>query len=92
MSHGISLSESQCPTTREQREKMTMVPYALAVRSIIYIMLCTRPDMSYELSMTSRYQKDLEEDHWTAVKNIVKYLRRNKDMILIYGGEEHLAV
>jgi hypothetical protein len=71
---------------------MIMVPYALAVRSIIYIMLCTRPNMSYELSMTSIYQKDLGEDHWTAIKNILKYLRRNKDMILIYDGEEHLAV
>jgi hypothetical protein len=31
MSHGISLSVSQCPRTREQREKMSMVPYASAI-------------------------------------------------------------
>ena len=31
-------------------------------------------------------------DHWTAVKNILKYLRRTKDLILVYGGKEHLAV
>jgi Reverse transcriptase (RNA-dependent DNA polymerase) len=58
MSHGISLSESQCPRTREQREKMRMVPYASSIRSIMYVMLCIRPDVSYALSMTSRYQKD----------------------------------
>jgi hypothetical protein len=32
-------------------------------------------------------------DHWTAVKNILKYLRRMKDMLLVYGGsDETLAV
>ncbi|KAL4387467.1 hypothetical protein GQ457_09G021610 [Hibiscus cannabinus] len=30
------------------------------------------------------------EVHWTAVKNILKYLRRTKDVFLVYGsGEEH---
>jgi hypothetical protein len=92
MSHDISLSESPCPRTREQREKMKMVPYASAIGSIMYIMLCTCPDVFYTLSMTIIYQKDLEEDHWTAVKNILKYLRKTKDLILIYGSEEHLTI
>ena len=89
MSHGISLSVSQCPTTREQRDKMIGIPYASAIGSIMYAMLCTRPDVSYALSMTSRFQKDPGVDHWTAVKNILKYLRRTKDLVLVYGGEEH---
>ncbi|WVZ94596.1 hypothetical protein U9M48_040469 [Paspalum notatum var. saurae] len=49
-------------------------------------------DISYALSVTSRYQADLGESHWTAVKNILKYLRRTKDMFLMYGGEEELNV
>jgi hypothetical protein len=31
-------------------------------------------------------------DHWTAVKNILKYLKRTKDMFLVYGGDEELVV
>ena len=58
----------------------------------MYAMLCTRPDVSYALSMTSRYQSDPGESHWIAVKNILKYLRRTKDAFLIYGGEEDLVV
>src|SRR5688572_12416930 len=42
--------------------------------------------------MTSRHQSDPGESHWTAVKNILKYLRRTKDMFLVYGGEEELVV
>ena len=38
--------------------------------------------------MTSRFQSDLGECHWIAVKNILKYLRRTKDIFFIYGGQE----
>ena len=31
-------------------------------------------------------------DHWIAVKNILKYLKRTKDMFLIYGGDKELVV
>ena len=88
MSHGIKLSKSQCPTTKDERERMDSIPYASAIGSIMYAMLCTRLDVSYALSMTSRFQSDPGECHWIAVKNILKYLRRTKDMFLIYGGQE----
>ena len=71
---------------------MSKVPYASAIGSIMYAMLCTRPDVSYALSMTSRYQVDPGERHWITVKNILKYLRKTKDTFLIYGGEEELIV
>jgi hypothetical protein len=63
MSYDIYLSESQCRRTREQREKMSMISYDSIIGFIMYIMLCIRPNMSYALSMTSSYQKDLKEDH-----------------------------
>ena len=31
-------------------------------------------------------------EHWTAVKNILKYLKRTKDMFLVYGGDKELVV
>ena len=31
-------------------------------------------------------------EHCTAVKNILKYLKRTKDMFLVYGGEKELIV
>ena len=92
MSHGIKLSKTQCPSTTDERERMQRIPYASAIGSIMYAMICTRPDVSYALSVTSRYQSDPGMDHWTTVKNILKYLRRTKDMFLVYGGEEELVV
>jgi hypothetical protein len=71
---------------------MSKVPYASAIGSIMYAMICTRPDVSYALSVVSRYQADPGESHWTLVKNILKYLRRTKDVFLVYGGEEEIVV
>ena len=55
-------------------------------------MLCTRIDVSCALSICSRYQSDPGEHHWKAIKNILKYLKRTKDMFLVYGGEDELTV
>ena len=71
---------------------MNKIPHASAIGSIMYAMLCTRPDVSYALSATSRYQSDPGDAYWVAVKNILKYLRRTKDSFLIYGGQEELDV
>ena len=89
---GKILSKAQCPASVDDREKMSNIPYASTIGSIMYAMLCPRPDVAHALSLTSRYQSDPGVEHWTAVKNILKYLNRTKDMFLVYGGDEELAV
>lgn len=84
--HGIHLSKEMSPKTPEERDKMARIPYASAIGSLMYAMLCTRPDIAYAVSLTSRYQSNPGLEHWIAVKNILKYLRRTKDLFLIYGG------
>ena len=84
MSQGIHLSKKMSPKTPEERNRMSSIPYASAVGSIMYAMLCTRPDVAYALGIASRFQADPGEDHWKAVKNILKYLRRTKDIFLVY--------
>ncbi|KAJ9567308.1 hypothetical protein OSB04_003274 [Centaurea solstitialis] len=88
MQHGIVLSKTQCPVSSEDQDRMKSVPYASAIGSIMYAMLCTRPDVAYSVSVTSRYQQNPGEPHWVAVKNILKYLRRTKEMFLVFGGTE----
>ncbi|KAI5396306.1 hypothetical protein KIW84_062498 [Lathyrus oleraceus] len=92
MQHGLCLSKIQSPSNKEERDHMNKITYASAIGSIMYAMLCTRPDVSYALSATSRYQSDPDDAHWVVVKNILKYLRRTKDSFLIYGGQKELAV
>ena len=88
MSHVINLSKEMCPKTHDEKESMSKIPYASAIGSIMYAMLCSRPDVSYTLSMTSRYQANPGERLWITVKTILKYLTRTKDKFLVYGGAQ----
>ncbi|GJY32683.1 retrotransposon protein, putative, ty1-copia subclass [Tanacetum coccineum] len=90
--HGIKISKDLCPKSNAELDKMSRVPYASAIGSIMYVMTCRRPDVPFALSMVSRRQQNPGEGHWTVVKNILKYLRNTKDMFLVYGGEEELKV
>jgi hypothetical protein len=55
MSHGITLSKKQCHLAPDKQERMSVIPYASDIRSIMYGMLCTCLDVSDALSATSRY-------------------------------------
>ena len=86
--HGIHLSKKMCSNTSKEIERMSKIPYALAIGSLIYAILYMRPDIVHAASVTSRYQSNPDKEHWTSVKYILKYLRRTKNMFLIFGNEE----
>ncbi|GKA97411.1 retrotransposon protein, putative, ty1-copia subclass [Tanacetum coccineum] len=83
---GLDLNKSKGAKTAKEVNHMKNVPYASVVGSIMYVVRCTRPDVAFAQNMTSRFQQNPGELHWTAVKNILKYLRNTKDMLLVYGG------
>ncbi|KAL0406013.1 UNVERIFIED_CONTAM: hypothetical protein Slati_3915200 [Sesamum latifolium] len=84
----IKLSKKQSPKTDEELKQMLDIPYASVVGIIQYVVQCNRPDIAYALSLMRRYQVCAWEAHWNTVKIILKYLKRTKDMFLIYGGGE----
>nr|GEV35821.1 hypothetical protein [Tanacetum cinerariifolium] len=86
MQEKLKLSKSQGASTPAEKQRMQNIPYASAIGSIIYDVRCTHPDVAFVENITSRFQKNSSEEHWTAVKNILKYLRNTKDMFLVYGG------
>ncbi|KAA0058361.1 gag/pol protein [Cucumis melo var. makuwa] len=67
---------------------MRRIPYASIVGSLMYVMLCTRPDICYVVGIVSRYQSNPGLNHWTTVKIILKYLRRARDYMLVYGAKD----
>jgi hypothetical protein len=75
ISQRICLSKDICPNIQIERDRMERIPYALIIGLIMYAMLCRRNDVSYTLSITSKYQCNLGEGHWKIVKNIFKYLK-----------------
>ena len=83
---GLILSLEQCPKTEVEKQKMSNVPYASAIGSLMYAMLCTRPDICFAVGLVSRYQSNPGIAHWQAVKRIMRYLRGTTDLVLCYQG------
>ena len=49
----MHLSESMSPPGEEDRKEMSMVPYVFAVGSLMYVILCTRRDITYAVNFVS---------------------------------------
>ena len=90
--HGVPLSDDQKPKTLEEENVMRQIPYASAVGSLMYAMLCTKPDICYLVGMVSRYQSNPGPKHWHAVKHILKYLRRIRNYMLVYRCEDLIPI
>ena len=63
------------PTTVEEREYMTRMPYASTDGSLMYVMVCTRPNLSQAISKISRYMHDPGRGHWEVVKWVLRYIK-----------------
>lgn len=48
----------------EDKNYISRVPYANVVGSIMYLMVCTRPDLAYGVSVVSRYMANPWKEHW----------------------------
>ena len=63
---------------------MSKVPYANAIRCLMYLMVCTRLDISHVVSVVSRYMADPSKEQWNAVKWIFRYLTGTRDFGILF--------
>lgn len=49
-------------------------PYACMVCSLMYAMMCTRPDMAHVVGVVSRLLSNPDKAHWIAMKWILRYI------------------
>ena len=59
----FKLSAAQCPNSDENVEYISKVSYSSAVGSLMYAMVCSRPDLSYAMSLVSRYMSNPCKKH-----------------------------
>jgi hypothetical protein len=76
----------KCPKKHEEEDDMSHVPYAIAVGSLMYEMVYTRPNISHAMGVLSWYMSKLGKEHWTIVKRVFKYLYGTTSYGLCYEG------
>ena len=65
---------------------MSHIPYANAVGSLMYLMVCTSPDISHTIGVVSRYMENPGKEHWAAMKCVLRYLRGTSKYCITFDG------
>ena len=84
----MKLSASLSPSLDDERECMSRDPYANVVGNLMYVMVCTRPDISHAIGVGSRYMHDPGKGHWQAMKWIMLYLLKTIDVGLVFERDD----
>ena len=82
------LSADLAPQSEAKSKYMSQVTYASTVRSLIYAMMCIRPNIAHAVRVASRYMVQPEKRHWEAVKQIFGYLNGTTVVGFIYEGDD----
>ena len=74
LANHFKLSKEQSLKTIVERDHMALVPYASAVGSLMYDMVCIRRDIAHAVGVVSRHMANPGKEHWEAVKCLLRYL------------------
>eukprot|EP00253_Pinus_taeda_P033695 PITA_33695 len=79
-----------CPKTQEEEEDMSRVPYTSAVDSLMYAMVCNRPEISHAVGVLSKFMPKRGKEHWKTVKRVFTYFHGTSYYGLCYQGRPRL--
>jgi hypothetical protein len=64
---------------------MSKVSYSSAIGSLMYAMVCSRPNFSHAMSVVSRYMTNPSREHWKIVQLIFIYMCGSSNACLYFG-------
>lgn len=67
-------------------------PIRSAIGCLMYLMLCTRPDLCYAVNTLSQYSNKQNSTLWTNIKRVLRYLKGTVNLKLIYEKDESADV
>jgi Reverse transcriptase (RNA-dependent DNA polymerase) len=60
--------------------------YSNLVGSLLYLSICTRPDISFTVGVLSKFMAKPTTTHWQAAKGLLRYIAGTKDYGITFGG------
>ncbi|KAL2622661.1 hypothetical protein R1flu_002866 [Riccia fluitans] len=85
------LSVEFWPIDATEKGLMSKVPYESAVRNLMYLMVCTRPDIAYALGKVNKYNENPRKVHWETVKWILLYIKGTMGYGLLFDAHSYKA-
>jgi hypothetical protein len=71
----------------EEGEEFTTRPYRSLVGELLYLSVCTRPDIAFAVGILSKFLDKAGETHWQAAIRVLLYLKGTSSHGLPLGGK-----
>jgi hypothetical protein len=81
---GTVLVQATTEITMDERQEVSKFPYRSIVAKVNYIALATSPDLSYVVSVLSRFVNDPRREHVTACRRLLQYIKHSVASVLVY--------
>ena len=88
----VNLCKDMCAITDEQKEQMSQLPYREVVGKLLWLSLCTRPDILYATTQCAKFCNDYGPTHWYALMYISSYLSGTIDDGLVYKTDTEIKL
>jgi len=88
---GFTLDQNMSPNTDSERKDMVDKPYRPVLGSVMWGQLATRPDLSFAVSLLSRFQADPGIEYWKGLLHVVGYIKNTIDYGLTYSRDADLT-
>jgi hypothetical protein len=70
---------------------MSDKPFRSVVGSLMFAMVCTRPDIAQAVGLLCRFMHNPGKRHWQAALRILAYLRGHTDLGITYDGRQGIV-
>lgn len=78
-----------CPC--DNKEEMSKFPFASIIDSLIYVVVCTQPNISHSMGVVRRFLANPNKQHQQVVKWILMHLKGISHYCLCFGNNNAMA-
>lgn len=88
LANHFKLSLDQCSKIGNEIEDMAKVPYASVIGCLMYIMVCTCPDLAHVISQENKFMSKQGRHHQEMIKWILRYLRGSMQHGIVFDNQQ----
>ena len=81
------LSKESAPSTNQEIELMSKIPYRRAVGLLTYLSNTSRPDIAHAVNLVAQFSQNPGAIHWRAVQLILRYLCGTANYAICFDGQ-----
>ena len=88
MGDKVNRTHLMSPSTAAEKAEIRGIPYRELGGSLIYLVICTRPDLAVVVALLSQFMGNPGKEHWAAAQHVLRYLHSTLSHGLFYQVSE----